>query len=169
MIRDTKIDTEKKLVAPPSFPGPRPKPHDTKKYLDSMVECFALNGLADVAAGNLPSRVAHLTKYPDNMVVEPDKPKRDATEVEKAAYDKRCSIVFDRKRENEQIDLKIAVAIRDDRSSVFSLLTDSMKITNPGLRDALRLKFTRRHSCATASLSSACPLTVRVSPARPPV
>ena len=45
------------------FPGPRPKPHEMKAFLDDADEVIGLNGLTAVANGKLPTRVATLYSY----------------------------------------------------------------------------------------------------------
>ena len=124
--------------APPRFPGTRPKPHEIKIYFDALVECIAKNKLSNTADGKLPSRVAHLIKYPENMAEEPPPLARTATDSDRRDHERESSRRFDRRRENSEIDLKKAVAVRDDESLLFTLITDSMKETNPGLRDNLR-------------------------------
>jgi hypothetical protein len=128
----------KQDYAPPRFPGTRPKPHEIKIYFDAFVECVAKNRLSNTVDGKLPSRVAHLTKYPEDMVEEPKPLAKGATDADRRDFDKEAARRFERRRENKEIELKIAVAVRDDESSLFTLLSDSMKETNPGLRDNLR-------------------------------
>jgi hypothetical protein len=109
-----------------------------KIYFDAFVECVAKNRLSNTVDGKLPSRVAHLTKYPEDMVEEPKPLAKGATDADRRDFDKEAARRFERRRENKEIELKIAVAVRDDESSLFTLLSDSMKETNPGLRDNLR-------------------------------
>jgi hypothetical protein len=127
--------------APPRFPGTRPKPHDIKIYFDALVECIAKNRLSNTADGKLPSRVAHLTKYPEEMAADPAPLGRNPDDRDRREHEKEMSRRFERRKQNKEMDLKIAVAVREDETSLFTLISDSMRETNPGLRDTLRVAF----------------------------
>ena len=123
------------------FPGPRPKPHEMKAFLDDADEVIGLNGLTAVANGKLPTRVATLYSYSAELTAPVPPLAKDATASEKMYARKMQAEVEKYQKHNEEVDGRKKLAVRDDRNELFTLFADSMKTTHPGLRDALRKKF----------------------------
>ena len=120
------------------FPGPRPKPHEMKAYLDDAYETIGLCKLTAVANGKLPSRVETLFTYSAELTAPVPPVAKDASASDKMAARKLQAEVEKYKKHNEEVEARKKVAVRDDRNELFTLFADSMKTTNPGLRDALR-------------------------------
>jgi hypothetical protein len=129
-------------LAVPEFPGTRPKPDEMKSWLDAFEDVSAGKGLAPAANGQLPERVASkaLKKRTAKELSIPPLSK-DAEYKEVLAHRDLSMKVDGYIKENSIIDAEITRAQIDDRNELFSLMTEAMRRTNPGLRDALRAKF----------------------------
>jgi hypothetical protein len=134
-------DRGKELIVA-DFPGTRPKPDEMKTWLDGFEDVAAVKGLAAAANGQLPDRVASkaLKKRSAKELSIPALSK-DAGYKEVLAHRDLTMKVDGYLKDNAIIDAEITRAQIDDRNELFSLMTETMRRTNPGLRDALRAKF----------------------------
>ena len=123
------------------FPGPRPKPHEMKAFLDDADEVIGLNGLTAIANGKLPSRVATLYTYSAELTAPVPPLAKDATASDVLTARKMRAEVEKYQKHNDEVEGRKKIAVRDDRNELFTLFADSMKITHPGLRDSLRRQF----------------------------
>ena len=114
-----------------SFPGTRPKPHELRAWFDDLEERLVEKGLTEVANNKIPSRVSPLQKFPTELTTKPPPLKKDATDADRLSHHKATVESIKFQVHNDEVDSKIANAIRDDRTALFSLITDAMKTTNP--------------------------------------
>jgi hypothetical protein len=139
---DFERKSNKDTLAVPEFPGTRPKPDEMKTYIDALEDVAATRGLAPAINGSIPERVAskELNKYTRAELVVLALP-ADATYSDKVKHADLVLKVEGYKKKNAVIDSEILRATMEDRNELFGLMASSMSRSNPGLRDALRLKF----------------------------
>ena len=119
----------------PPFPGIHPQPHQITEWIEAFADKSSGLGLQAVLAGNLPLRVQSLRNWPDSLTTIPK------TVVDEASASRLYSLRVEAARmlrDNERNDEMIKVAVLEDKSDLFVLLTEPMRESTPMLRDALR-------------------------------
>ena len=94
------------------FPGPRPKPHEMKAFLDDADEVIGLNGLTAIANGKLPSRVATLYTYSAELTAPVPPLAKDATASDVLTARKMRAEVEKYQKHNDEVEGRKKIADR---------------------------------------------------------
>jgi hypothetical protein len=119
----------------PDFPSEFPQAHEAAEWMDFLSDKKGKLHLQAVSNGQLPLRVQHLRNWSAAHCTVPQTAV-DAADAVKL-YELECSAAG-RARENERNDEATRIAILEDKSDLFTLITEPMVTTAPLLRDGLR-------------------------------
>ena len=123
----------------PAFPGEHPARHAAREWMEKFNDKVSTHKLQTAQRGELPLRVQHLRNWPAAMTtVPPDV----AASMNAAQLYKATGDAAQRMHDNEQNDQKVKIAVLEDQSALFTLLTEPMVSSAPLLRDHLRAKCT---------------------------
>ena len=118
-----------------AFPDEYPQLHEAMLWMEKYEDRIGALHLQAVRDGKLPLRVQHLKNWPDEYLDVPDEVLSDTDSAK--GYTLQLEAVK-RRRENEQNDEAVKVAVLQDKNDLFLLLTEPMLITAPLLREGLR-------------------------------
>ena len=120
-----------------TFPGEHPARHAAREWMEKFGDKVATNKLQTAQHGELPLRVQHLRNWPDEMT---HVPAAVASTMNPAQLYKASADAAARLHENEQNDQRVKIAVLEDQTALFTLLTEPMVTTAPLLRDTLRAR-----------------------------
>ena len=133
------------------FPAGVPKPNQTRDWGQSIESNLATLGLTDVANERLPP--GQFKKlWSDEALQDPPKLPSKASFNEQAKWRQMRDDVERKRSENTQIKEQCETWFKSKNHEYFVLITDTMKRTQPGLRDLLRDRYFKRcrreHHCS---------------------
>ena len=99
--------------------------------MEKFGDKVATNKLQTAQHGELPLRVQHLRNWPDEMT---HVPAAVASTMNPAQLYKASADAAARLHENEQNDQRVKIAVLEDQTALFTLLTEPMVTTAPLLR-----------------------------------
>ena len=110
------------------FPGEHPARHASREWMEKFNDKVAREKLQPAQRGELPLRVQHLRNWPAEMTTVPDDVANgmNAAQLYKASAD-----AAQRQHDNEQNDQRVKIAVLEDQSALFTLLTEPMVSTAP--------------------------------------
>ena len=123
----------------PPFPGEHPARHAAREWMEKFNDKVSTHKLQTAQRGELPLRVQHLRNWPDAMTAVPADV---ASGMNAAQLYKATGDAAQRLHDNEQNDQRVKIAVLEDQSALFTLLTEPMVTSAPLLRDHLRAKCT---------------------------
>ena len=121
----------------PPFPGEHPAQHASREWMEKFNDRVAGEKLQTAQRGELPLRVQHLRNWPVAMT---SVPAAIANGMSAAQLYKASADAAQRQHDNEQNDQRVKIAVLEDQSALFTLLTEPMVSTAPLLRDTLRTR-----------------------------
>ena len=133
-VNDTVNESVKEL---PTFPGEHPARHAAREWMEKYNDKVATHKLQTAQRGELPLRVQHLRNWPASMTSVPN---NVASGMDPAQLYKAQADAAKRQHDNEENDQRVKIAVLEDQSALFTLLTEPMVSTAPLLRDTLRAK-----------------------------
>ena len=105
--------------------------------MEKFNDKVAMHKLQTAQHGELPLRVQHLRNWPATMTAVPNDV---ASTMNAAQLYKASGDAAQRLHDNEQNDQKVKIAVLEDQSALFTLLTEPMVNSAPLLRDHLRAR-----------------------------
>jgi hypothetical protein len=129
---------ETKDSDPVPFPAGLPKPHEIEKWTRSIRKQCTDRGIAEIPLGTIPEGKFQYI-YPSSMLKSTIKePKRDAPAKEFMAWERHQDELRKRQLHNEHVALQKEEWRAIGNDTYFTIVTESMAITQPGLRTQLR-------------------------------
>ena len=122
------------------FPAGIPRPDHARNWGRKTESVLAARRLTDIAQGKITPGIFPPI-WSARSIKDPEPLPEGASFRDKAAYESWACKIEERKGHNKQIKLQRETYWRDKNNELFTLLTDSMMHTNPGLREILRSKY----------------------------
>ena len=117
------------------FPAEHSQAHQVKEWLEWFDDAVRTRKLQEARQDELPTRVQSLRNWPNELT---EVPKAAADQMDAAQLFKAQADALARKRENERNDQTIKLAVLEDKTALFQLVTEPMIHKAPLLRDYLK-------------------------------
>ena len=137
-LRKSQYTTNADALDP--FPAGIPRPDHARNWGRKTESVLAARRLTDIAQGKITPGIFPPI-WSARSIKDPEPLPEGASFRDKAAYESWACKIEERKGHNKQIKLQRETYWRDKNNELFTLLTDSMMHTNPGLREILRSKY----------------------------